>query len=326
MPAWLFSVIVHTLLTITVLMLGATTPKGIQPSDDRPIGLAIAMELPDRTVYEPVQSAGEEGDISGDASTGPSDSDAALPSAAEVPMEIQDLLGQASAPLASTVGSIGASTVAANGDSSGRGRSAKGGNQSPTTMFGITSVGQRFVYCFDRSESMNGYQRRPLFVAKRELLTSIEMLKKDQEFQIVFYNQQAVHLSSGKGQPMRMLRGDDRDRATAKYYIQQLDGSGSTNHLDAIKMALRMSPDVIYLLTDARQPRLSRVQMEDIYVRATKSETTIHCIEFGSDPVEPSDTFLRELAQQNGGQYRYLDVTKLGGDIGPIDPNEEFPR
>ena len=86
---------------------------------------------------------------------------------------------------------------------------------------------------------------------------------------------------------------------------------GATEHDSALKLALRMAPDVIFFLTDARIPRLSGSQLSEIQRRAERSGTTIHTIEFGNDAVEPLDSFLRDLARENGGQYRYLNVHSL---------------
>ena len=44
----------------------------------------------------------------------------------------------------------------------------------------------------------------------------------------------------------------------------------------------------------------------------TGTSTTIHCIEFGPEPVAPVDSFLRDLAAENHGEYRYVDVQGLG--------------
>ncbi len=37
-----------------------------------------------------------------------------------------------------------------------------GGNEAHTSVFGAEGTGSKFVYVFDRSASMDGYQGRPL--------------------------------------------------------------------------------------------------------------------------------------------------------------------
>jgi hypothetical protein len=74
-------------------------------------------------------------------------------------------------------------------------------------------------------------------------------------------------------------------------------------------MALQMNPDVVFFLTDADEPKLSASELQQI-VRWNKG-TTINAIEFGSGSSPGRDNFLRRIAEQNGGQYRYVDVTTL---------------
>ncbi len=95
-------------------------------------------------------------------------------------------------------------------------------------------------------------------------------------------------------------------------------------------MALRLSPDVIFFLTDARIPRLSGSELREIQARADRGGTTIHAIEFGADAVAPADSFLRTLAAMNRGQYQYVDVRRLKNPlIQPADkedaPQEDSP-
>jgi hypothetical protein len=121
-----------------------------------------------------------------------------------------------------------------------------------------------------------------------------------------------------------MLHGDSFDLAIAERYVATVAGSGGTKHLEAIRMALRMEPDVIFLLTDARIPRLSSVQLEEIRARALRKQIAIHCIELGTEPSPPQDSFLRELAEQNRGKYIYFNVNTLQGD--GSHSMEAYPR
>ncbi|MCA9219601.1 MAG: hypothetical protein KDA71_04700, partial [Planctomycetales bacterium] len=71
--------------------------------------------------------------------------------------------------------------------------------------------------------------------------------------------------------------------------------------------------DVIFFLTDAHIPRLSQRELDQIRDRADGSGTTIHAIEFGSRPTPAADSFLKDLAGMNRGQYQYVDVRRLAG-------------
>ena len=110
---------------------------------------------------------------------------------------------------------------------------------------------------------------------------------------------------------VRILNGEDRTKRMAEQYIRAMTAFGGTRHMDALLMALRMGPDVIFFLTDARIPRLNGRQLEEIRIRSKRYGTTIHTIEFGSDFEEPRDSFLRTLAEDNGGKYRFLSAGGL---------------
>ena len=79
--------------------------------------------------------------------------------------------------------------------------------------------------------------------------------------------------------------------------------------MQALTMALRMNPDVVFFLTDADEPRLSTSELQRI--RARNRGTSINTIEFGSGPSSGRYTFLRQLADENQGKHAYVDVTSL---------------
>ena len=72
-----------------------------------------------------------------------------------------------------------------------------------------------------------------------------------------------------------------------------------------------MQPDVIFFLTDADEPQLTSLQLEDIRRRNARVGTTIHAVEFGAGPNRGGLNFLARLAQENGGQHVYVDITRL---------------
>lgn len=318
-PSWLFSAVVHAaiLLLLAFSMRSGSSGDG-QPAD-RPVGIAIAHVMPDRTEYEtdpkPEPTSDQPSDAAAESAL--SATQAAAASAAAQAQPLLDIDGLLSDALASPVPQSSPSsegTMQAIAKPSANRGDLPGGNayQHTTGVFGVSGTGNRFVYVFDRSESMNGFGGRPLFAAKREMIRSINSLTEEQEFQIVFYNSQARAFVPS-GEVVQLLRGDQSTKRLADQYIRAVTAFGGTRHYDALVMALRMGPDVIFFMSDARVPQLNSTQLQDIKVRAQRSGTTIHAIELGTDFSAPMDSFLQTLAQQNGGQYRYLFV----GDLTP---------
>ncbi len=167
---------------------------------------------------------------------------------------------------------------------------------------------------------MNGFGGKPLRAAKAELIRSLRTMTDRQRFQIIFYNDKPTPFKIS-GMPLQMVAGEEAYVARAESYVNSIAAFGGTEHEAALKMALRMSPDVIFFMTDARIPRLSVAELREIKNRADSVGTTIHAIEFGPDPVASPDSFLRELAEQNNGEYRYVDVRSLGPR--PGDSNQQ---
>ncbi len=192
---------------------------------------------------------------------------------------------------------------------SGAGPSKKIGNSTHTYVFGIEGEGSVFLYVFDRSDSMNGYGGRPLAAAKAELINSLRGLEAVHQFQIIFYNNEVSAFNPFAPQPPRLMFADDKSKAMAEDFVRQISGAGGTRHMPPLRLALRLSPDVVFFLTDAAQPRLSEEDLRDL--RRANSGTVIHTIEFGAGPIPGGDNFLKKLARQNNGQYAYVDVTAL---------------
>lgn len=178
--------------------------------------------------------------------------------------------------------------------------------QEPTQLFGITSSGSSFVYVFDRSLSMQG---PPLAAAKRELLQSLSRLKPVQQFQIIFYNERPRVMRLDGAQGGSLLFADDSGQQAAASFVASITADGGTDHLGALKLALRMRPDVVFFLTDADDPALSKAELAEL--QRANNGTIIHAVEFKPGPDQGKGQFLHTLAAQHGGQHTYVDTAKL---------------
>jgi hypothetical protein len=193
----------------------------------------------------------------------------------------------------------------------GQGGSSVGGSgaKAQTGMFGLTAQGYKFVYCLDRSGSMGGSGRRSLPAVKAELLASLKNLDTVHQFQIVFYNERPV-VFNPTGTAHRLAFATDQNKERARQFLDTIVADGGTDHEQALRTAIALRPDAIFFLTDADEPRLDPEQLKKIAYLA--GGITIHAIEFGAGPKPAGESFLAQLASQNGGQYTYIDITKLG--------------
>lgn len=182
------------------------------------------------------------------------------------------------------------------------------GGTARTGVFGIEGEGYKFVYVFDRSGSMDGHGGAPLLAAKSQLIGSLGDLGQTHQFQIIFYNERPRIFNPG-GREGRLVFGNEQNKNLARRFVGSITASGATRHLEALKMALRMNPDVIFFLTDADEPRMTPQQLAGI--AQMNHGTSINAIEFGYGPHRNPDNFLVKLARQNAGQHVYVDVARL---------------
>ena len=181
-----------------------------------------------------------------------------------------------------------------------------------TGVFGIKGKGSRFIYVFDRSASMSGYQGRPIDAAQQQLLASLEDLKENHQFQIIFYNEYPSIFNPFAPSPPKLLYGNSINRKQAVDFVEDIEPNGQTNHIAALKIALNMKPDVIFFLTDADEPQLTTDELAFITNRNDGVGASINCIQFGVGRYLGPKNFLMRLADLNGGQYSYVDLNKLG--------------
>lgn len=309
-PAWLLSLLLHFCLIVTISLLWGTKPKGTGGEPDRPMGIAVVYETTGGEAYF-LNSSGAAALGSSDSTT-PSESVAnSLPAATALTAATESLLEG----LLPAVGESGSSAAqAAGGLGLGDGGAALGGDRSipkvKTTVFGIEGEGTRFLYVFDRSESMLGYGGAPLKRAKAELLESLKSLGPVHQFQIVFYNDSPLPFGGLAAGGPRLFKGDDQSKKAAMRFVRDVSAVGGTQHVDALRMALGLAPDVLFFLTDADSSPSAK-EIDSLQNSAARIGATVHGIQFGSGPSRDGGGWIRHLAEGTNGKYRYIDVTGL---------------
>jgi len=320
-PAWSLSALLHLVLVVLVGVFPASSPRPAATTRDRPAGIALvtrnaadvqyfsnrdasAPSSANRAETTPVDDAGE----SAAQNAVPRSVTELLPSAEQLATAAAlDLPTRDGLPAGEVTGLPSASGFTRGGNRQG----TVSGGQASTQVFGARGQGSRFVYVFDRSASMRGFQGRPMRAARRELLNSLLDLESVHQFQIVYYNDRTSVFNPFPARPPSLLFATDENRRLAERFIRSIEPAGATRHVEALRMALALAPDVIFFLTDAAEPQLTRGELDGVR-RQNRAGTTIHCIEFGSGPSSGADNFLRRLARENDGQHVYIDVNTLG--------------
>ena len=180
------------------------------------------------------------------------------------------------------------------------------------TFFGMTGEGARFVFVLDRSGSMEDPGSLPIRAAKKELLASIEQLSEMQQCYVLFYNQD-VRILNPTGVAGRIVYASETNKRSLARLIERVSPDGATDHMIALRQALALRPDVIFLLTDGdANDDLSEADLAKI-TRFNSARANIYVVQFS--PHQEGNR-LELLAKQNGGQHKYVDIRRAQ-PVGP---------
>lgn len=184
------------------------------------------------------------------------------------------------------------------------------GEPTKVSIFGGGDVvGRKFVFVIDRSHSMGGEGLGVLNRARSELIAAIDGLQDNHEFQIVAYHDSTICISERK---LLSARAENKQRVAP--FFENVGAFGATNHFYGLLVGLGFKPDVLMFMTDGGSPDLTPDEIKRVK-KLAGGKTQIHCIEFGSGGFQQATSFMRKIAQQNQGSYRYINVNtwRAGG-------------
>ncbi len=320
-PGWIASGIVHlVLLFLLALFLRPVAPRGSGTDEFRTVGIFTRGDSPESgsemgtaevtagATEESPQSDVEAPTRSADSSTAALPVDDSPPIPIELPQVGQPKIGPRAAGTPSTSGGD-ARDLVRGAEGRGKGVGKPGTGEGRVAFFGQGQEGKRFVFVLDASGSM--YEHGAIQVAKAELLASIAEIEDEQEFQIMFYNDQILPMPTA-GQRNSMFRGSEANRNLAAQHIRSVQPAGGTEHKRALLEALKLRPDVIFFLTDAGEPWVDAGDLAEIRKR-NSGRARICVVEFGkgNNLTSPDAYWTKRLARENGGTYAYQDTQKF---------------
>jgi hypothetical protein len=182
---------------------------------------------------------------------------------------------------------------------------AGGGGATPAAVAGkgllaAPPTARRVVYLLDCSVSMG--PSGALAAGRREVADSLRRLPPDALFQVIAYNQLAEPFA---------LRGRRTELAPAPAAVGEavrllgeVRATGRTDHAAALRCALRLRPDVLFLVTDAGDldPGL-----RGPLVRLFHSGPPLHVVEL-CRPRPDRPALLADLTRLTGGSYRRVGL------------------
>ncbi len=175
----------------------------------------------------------------------------------------------------------------------------KVGEGSGNPFFGISTKGKKFIYVVDCSQSMihshsEEFNTR-LDRLKFELQESINHLDDESEFFIIFFNQEAIPMPA---ESMQLATKETRKKYL--HWANNIEADGLTDPRRALRLALRLKPEVIYFLTDGS---INDNQIKRDLKKIKQNRSVIHTIAFGNKGAEP---LLRKIAKHNKGRFYFV--------------------
>ncbi len=309
MPAWVASLVLHIVLIIVLGLTLQLTPKGVPAEKEQLMAGEVVLKhhTDEGDYYETQQDAQSD---SRQTASNPTE---------KVLSDVTDPGVGADLPHADVGPIRGADPGGGlSGGLTGNPRQPKSGagGKARTSVFNIASEGHSFVYVFDRSASMSSPNNLPLNAAKGAMKGSLATLQSTHTFHVIFYNERPLDFTLPGGK-RRLLFATDQNKTLANRFIDGVVADGSTKHYEALLMAVRLGPDVIYMLTDAdRKDNLTPGETSEILKR-NRAGAVINTIQFGFHDYVPEETFLVRLARETGGQYKYINVRDLARNLQP---------
>lgn len=154
------------------------------------------------------------------------------------------------------------------------------------------------VYVVDRSGSMLG----SFHFVQQELRRSISALRRSQKFHVIFFN-------SGpplENPPRRLVSAIAAQKQLFFEFLDTILPRGATNPARALRRALLLEPDLVYLLSDGIDFQSSLLSRIDEWNRDRK--TRIYTIAYldrtGSEMMEI-------MAREHNGEFRFVSENDL---------------
>ncbi|HEX5106290.1 MAG TPA: VWA domain-containing protein [Pirellulaceae bacterium] len=324
-PAWLLSLACHLAAVVLgcLLIRGAPPPKGIAEAD-RPAGIVLVQRAANQAQYfsdDDRHEALKPAAATAAANPGGSTTAKLLP-ASEPPLiagiDLPSLPG-------AVVGGEGLVTRVTPGTGRGKPLVLPGlddaailaedaaipreaqatGPTAQLSLFGSAAAeGRSFVFVIDRSQSMGANGLGVLGAAAEELTAQLGRLTSQQTFEVVAYNQ-SIATFAGR----ELVAADDKNKDRLVRFVANMAAYGQTEHLRGLVAALKLKPEVIFLLTDGGDPVLDNVQLRTIRDLAA-GRTSIHTLHFGRGAAPEGENFLQRLAAENRGSYVYIDMNR----------------
>ncbi len=225
-----------------------------------------------------------------------------------------DIIGNLS-PLADRASGEGSGTGGASGPASEAmtmlGESGEGvvedgekTGRSQAEFFGIQASGNSFVFVVDSSSSMSGTKWRRCC---RELILSIKRLSPEQSYYIFFFDQEIHLMFNQRPDEIALIPATPENLTRLRRWMNSFDLGPSTMPMRAVRYALSMKPDSVFLLSDGefQDDTATFMRVANLIREGDRviPETVVHTICFRSPGGAGT---LKMIADEHGGTFRFV--------------------
>lgn len=179
------------------------------------------------------------------------------------------------------------------------------------SFFGIEAGGHEFVYVLDMSGSMAG---RRFDRACDELMRSVEQLGPHQSFYVLLFSSGTLQLFGCSDYLPKPVSATTENKERLEKWLGTAFQGGGTDPREALRVAMRMNPSAIFMLSDGEFNGQKKQKQENLLggnadafsvVAAASTKTPIHSIAFED---RRSRENMRRLAELTEGDFRFVPL------------------
>jgi hypothetical protein len=172
-------------------------------------------------------------------------------------------------------------------------------------VFGHGGNAKKIAFVCDASGSM----LNKFSTLRRELANTIQGLRAIQSFSVVFFQEQSFKALDE--QTLIMATPENKLKAT-NFLEDKIVPRGETNPIPGLEIAFKQKPELIYILTDGDFPDNDAV-LKKIRELNKDHKVKVNTIAFvnESDTDTAFQALLKQIAQENGGIYRFVKESDL---------------
>lgn len=188
----------------------------------------------------------------------------------------------------------------------GRGKAQAGKGETGAEFFGSKAGGRKFVFVVDCSLSMLDDGRWP--AAATELCAAIERLNSDQLFYVILFDGTVHRMFNHNERESALFPATPENKQRFREWLMTARLGPDTFPFLAMRNALALQPDAIYLLSDGEFKDSTAVFLKKFnrpfdHFGNPQHRVSIHTLAFHH---RTGEAVLRRIAAENAGKYVFI--------------------